>query len=312
MYKKPIRLLPRDTIGIIAPCGPVQLSKLNRGIQYVKNCGYKVILGEYVTKRSGYLAGSDAERLSDIHSMFSNPEVKAIYAARGGYGSIRLLDKINYELIKNNPKIFSGYSDVTALQLAFIHCAQLVTFSGLMVAPDFGEKQINSTADNHFWSLLKKDLRARELTAYSSAHLEVVYPGLARGIVIGGCLTVLLGCIGTQYCPDFTGALLVLEDVGEELYRIDRAFATLKQHKILKKINGLVLGQFVNCRASKKRDQHITIRDIVEPIAREYKVPTVMNFSYGHIPEKLTVPFGILAELDTRKRTFTLLEDAVN
>ncbi|KPK95019.1 hypothetical protein AMJ80_05220 [bacterium SM23_31] len=312
MLIKPPRLYSGDTIGIIAPGSPVKKTRLRRGVDYLKRIGYRIKLGENIYKQNGYLAGNDTARVNDLHSLFCNSEVKAIILARGGYGALRLLNLINYKYIRENPKILIGYSDATALQFAILQKAELVTFSGPMAAADFGSAAVNRDAVTHLFAVLNKDNSAKYLYNYNSAQLEVLHPGKAHGPLICGCLSVIISCIGTQYCPDFDGAILVLEDIGEEPYKLDRAITTLRHHGIFDKINGLVLGKFVNCRSSKKRDKHITIEEILLPVVKEYNIPALMNLSYGHIPEKITLPAGVMAVFDTADKKFMLMEDAVN
>jgi len=309
---KPPKLKLGDTIGIIAPGGPVIPSLLNRGIRYLKNCGYDVQIGKFIYEKRGYLAGNDADRVNDFHDMLSDPLIKAIIFARGGYGSLRLLPLINYNLIRQNPKILVGFSDITALQFAVLRKTRLVTFSGPMAAVDFGETSVNEATGDHLWSVLSGEDKANDLYKYNSGRLNTLHPGRAKGPLICGCLTVIASCVGTRYCPDFTGAILVLEDIGEEPYKLDRAVTTLNLHGVFDRISALVLGSFVNCNGSKDGEKNITIYDIIKPITEGKDIPTLINLSYGHIPEKLTLPVGVSASIDTADGTFVLDEFAVN
>jgi len=308
---KPPRLHSGDTIGVIAPGSPVNHVLVARGTAYLEELGYTIRTGKYLFGEKGYLAGSDWERADDVHRMFFDSDIKAIILARGGYGSVRLLELLDYDIIRNNPKIFSGYSDATSLQCALLKRAGLITFSGPMVAQDFGSDSVDSATSGHFWDVLTGKPEAGNFAEYFPDDFEVLYPGSAEGRIICGCLTVLTGITGTAYCPDLNNAILILEDIGEEPYRLDRAFMTLKHHGVFEKISGLVLGQFVDCRASKQHDRHISVPDIVAPIVRELRIPTMANLSYGHISGKLTIPFGSTAVIDTESRAFHLTESAV-
>lgn len=312
IISKPPKLKIGDSIGIVAPGGPVKPSLLNRGIRYLKSCGYDVRIGKFVYEKKGYLAGNDTDRVNDFHDMLSDPRIKAIIFARGGYGSLRLLPLINYKLIRKHPKILVGFSDITALQFAVFRKSRLVTFSGPMAAVEFGVATVNKTTGDHLWSVLSGEERANDLYKYNSGTLDTLHPGRAKGTLICGCLTVIASCVGTRYCPDFTGAVLVLEDIGEEPYKLDRAVTTLKLHGVFDRISALVLGSFVNCKGSKVGEKNITICDIIKPISESKDIPTLINLSYGHITEKITLPVGVSASIDTADGTFVLNEFAVN
>jgi len=309
---KPPRLKTGDSIGIIAPGGPVKPSLLHRGIRYLKNCGYDVRIGKFVYEKKGYLAGNDTDRVNDFHDMLLDPLIKAIIFARGGYGSLRLLPLINYNLIRQNPKILVGFSDITALQFAVLRKSHLVTFSGPMAAVEFGAATVNKTTGEHLWSVVSGEEKANDLYKYNAGKLDTLHPGRAKGHLICGCLTVINSFIGTRYCPDFTGAILVLEDIGEEPYKLDRAVTTMDLHGAFDKINALVLGKFVKCNGSKVSEKNITINEIIKPIAESKDIPTLINLSYGHIPNKITLPIGVSASIDSADGTFVLNEFAVN
>ena len=312
MIIKPPRLCNGDKIGVVAPGGPVQMQKLQKGIEYLKNKGFDVSVGKYLVNNTGYLAGTDKERLEDFTNMIVDPNVKAIFFARGGYGTQRILHLLDYDLVKNNPKIIVGYSDATALQLAIYHRTNLVTFSGPMVATDFCADTIPKETETHLWELLNKIQNAHCFHSYNSGDMTVLQPGYAEGPLICGCLSVLLGCLGTSFCPDFHGAILVLEDIGEDEYKIDRAFTTLRHHGIFQKINGLIIGRFVQSEHASGEAGNLDIKNIVKPLAKEFDIPTLSDFNYGHVPKKLTLPIGAAAKMDTYRKTFELLEHAVN
>ncbi|MFC1477804.1 LD-carboxypeptidase [candidate division KSB1 bacterium] len=302
----PPRIGRSGSIGIVAPGSPVRKDVLSKGVEYIKNRGYNVIHGAYVFEDSGYLAGNDTERCTDIQDMLRDPHISMIMCARGGYGSGRLLDKIDFSLFRNNPKILVGHSDATVLQWAVFRKTGIVTFSGPMTAPDFGGATVNSDAEQHFWKLVTGDETALDLSGHSKGDLIELYPGKARGTILCGCLSVIVGLLGTDYCPGFDNVILVLEDIGEEPYRIDRMITTLKLHGIFEKISGLVLGQFVNCTGSDENSGKISVENIVSPVVREYRIPSVMNLSYGHIPEKITIPVGAEGVLDTSSGIFRI------
>ncbi|MFC1561709.1 LD-carboxypeptidase [candidate division KSB1 bacterium] len=308
---KPPRLRKSDTIGIIAPGSPVEKKKLRDGIGLLESHGYRIKNGKHVLAGNGYLAGSDIQRIDDLHEMFLDPAVRAVLCARGGYGSGRLLDLVDFSVIRDNPKIFSGYSDITALQCAILRKTGLVTFSGPMVAPDFGGITVGDITFTHFRDLVSGDENAGILSSYSDS-LEVICSGKAEGMIVCGCLSLITSIAGTPYEPDFRDAILVLEDIGEEPYRLDRALNTLKLHGIFEKLSGLVLGKFVDCGSTQKGSEQITIREIVKPLVERYSIPAMMNLSYGHVKNMITIPLGIRAEIDTDNRLFRLTENPVN
>ena len=185
---KPKKLVNGDVIGIISPASsPSNLEKIEKGVNYLEKLGYRVEIGENVGKEHGYLAGTDEERLSDFHAMFKNKNVKAIFSVRGGYGSGRLLDKIDYNLIKKNPKIFVGYSDITAMQMAILKKTGLVTFAGPMLATDFSDK-INEYAEENFWNVLTHSKKIGKLTNPRDEKFYILNPGIGEGQILGGNL----------------------------------------------------------------------------------------------------------------------------
>ncbi|MCP4723746.1 MAG: LD-carboxypeptidase [bacterium] len=306
----PPKLRASDLIGVISPGSPVNPEYLDIGTNRLKDLGFRVVTGKYAADDHGYLAGDDEKRLADLHDMFADPEVKMIMLARGGYGCIRLIESIDYSLIKENPKILTGFSDATALQFAIYNKTGLVTFSGPMVESNFGKMNLDKAAEKHFWDTLTNGKGGSFLPDPVKDKLEVVHHGKAEGVVICGCLSVILGLIGTDYCPDLKDAILVIEDISEPPYKLDRALQTLKIHNVFDKISGLVLGSFVDCSSDNKDD--LTIEDVIEPIAQEKDFPVMRNLKYGHTSEIYTIPFGIKARLDTDKKAFELLETPVN
>ena len=195
---KPPRLLEGNVIGIIAPGSPVDEKKLNKSVSFLENKGYGVLKGRNLLRKSSYLAGSDDERLADLHSMFLDPDVKAIMLARGGYGTMRLLEDIDYEIIKKHPKILIGYSDATALQAGLLQYAGLITFSGPMAAPDFGADNINSASADHLFEMLKGHKETLDISSHSLSEIEVLKEGNAAGHVYCGCLTILSALCGSR------------------------------------------------------------------------------------------------------------------
>ena len=307
---KPRKLQRGDLIGLVTPASPVaDPSRIERGVRYLEGLGYHVVPAGNMNRMRGYLAGTDEERAADLHALFENREVRAIFCARGGYGTPRLLSLLNYRLIARNPKIFVGYSDVTALQLAFWRRCGLVTFHGPMVAVDFGE-EVNPFAEEWLWRILTSSQPAGKLPV-DSATAMVLRKGKGRGRLLGGNLSLIAATLGTRYAPDFTRSVLFLEDTDEESYRIDRLLVQLHHASILDKISALLFGQFTNSEPSDPTKPSLTLAEVLEDASSWTKAPILSNLSFGHIPSKLTIPVGIPALVDADARTVQILESAV-
>lgn len=254
--------------------------------------------------RDGYLAGPDRVRAQDIMDMFGDERIGAILCTRGGYGSARLLDMLDYELIRRYPKILVGFSDITALSLAMFAHAGLVTFAGPMVAADFGSSILPAVEDA-FWNML---CVRHETFRFSGGQERTLARGKAEGLMLGGNLAVFCSLIGTPYMPDLRKAILFFEEVGEDVYRIDRMFRQLKQAGILDDAAGVVLGSFTGIPDTDgRRDLDTVLSEYLLPL----RIPVISNFPFGHIAEKYTIPIGARVRLDADQRSLTLLEAAV-
>jgi muramoyltetrapeptide carboxypeptidase len=276
----------------------------------LEKLGYRVEIGENVGKKRGYLAGSDDERLSDLHAMFENKNINAIFCVRGGYGSGRLLDRIDFNLIRKNPKILVGYSDITALQMSIFKKTGLVTFAGPMVATDFSGK-INKYTEENFWKILTDNKKIGRLSNPRNERFFALTKGRAEGIILGGNLAVFTSLFGTKFFPDLKGAILIIEDIGEEPYRIDRLLNQLKLAKVFDSVNGIILGRFVDCYEKKKTPDSITLNEVIEHYMAKLKVPVLYNFNHGHIKENLTIPFGVKCKVNLSRGFVEFTESAV-
>jgi len=300
----PPRLVIGDTIGLAAPASPPDdPAKIEKAIDRLTALGFKVKLGKYLRKRNGYLAGSDQERAEDFNTLFADPEVKAIFALRGGYGSCRILPLLDYEMIRANPKPFLGYSDNTALHLAILKKSGLVTFHG----PNATEAFVSENESICRRMLLEPSnpsgtvLFSREETKEEA--LKTVVPGLVTGRLIGGNMTCLLRVIGTPYAPDFKNAILFLEDIGEKAYRVDGMFTHLRLAGILSQIRGLIFGRFNHTDAEEQK----RIDAYLQHEAEQIGVPCISGAPIGHFPEQIIVPHGAPAELNAEKGILKLL-----
>jgi len=298
---KPNRLKKGDLIGIISPASsPDDLTRIEKGVNYLESLGYKTEVGKNVGKYYGYLAGTDEERLEDLHYMFGKREVKAIICVRGGYGSPRLLKFIDYKLIKKNPKIFVGYSDITSLQMAFLKKANLVTFAGPMLAVDL-YNEVNPYAEDYFWRALTSPKKIGKLHQPENEELKIVHIGKAEGTIIGGNLTLFASLFGTGLLPKTKNTILLLEDIGEVPYRVDRYLVQYILAGVFGKISGLILGHFTDCEETDETKRTLKLDEVLNSYLKKVNVPTVTNFSHGHIKNIITVPFGIKVKLNADK-----------
>ena len=287
-----------STIGVITPAWVPHEERMKSGIQYLEDKGYTVKIGKNVGKIHGYFAGTDEERASDINEMFVDPEVDMIICARGGWGGLRLVDKLDYDQIRINPKLLVGYSDITTLQLAIWKKIGIPSISGPMVAVEMG-KGILPFTEQHFLDQLYNENPVYVFN-YQESQTSVFKAGRGEGILLGGCLSLVSHLIGTPYMPDYSGAILFLEDIGEKPYKIDRYLAHLNQAGIFDQINGLILGDFIDCGAD-ENEVSFHLDEILDDYFREVSYPVIRNFPYGHGDIKFSMPVGVYTVLDTER-----------
>lgn len=308
---KPKRLQKGDVIGIISPASsPLDSSLIEKGTSYLERLGYKVEIGKSVGKVLGYLAGSDAERLNDIHSMFRNKNIKAVFSLRGGYGSARLLDKLDYNLIRKNNKIFVGFSDITALQLALYHKAGIITFAGPMVATNFSA-EINSFSEEFFWDLITKNRKIGKLKNPNEEKFFVLNKGRGEGKLLGGNLSTIISIMGSKFFPSFRNSILMLEEINEPPYKIDRMFNQLRLANIFNSVKGIILGRFVDCYETDKSKNTLSLNEIIVDYFKNLKIPVIYNVKHGHISDLITLPIGINTKLNASKGFIEIAETGV-
>ena len=260
---KPALLKDGDTIGILAPSGAMQDdTNLKRGISFFEKRGFKIKLSDNIYSSNRYLAGSDKERLSAIHKMFSDKSVNTIICLRGGYGAIRLINQIDYDLIRENPKIFCGYSDITALDAMFLKRAGLSTYSGPMIMSDFGQENLCEYTINKFFQTVQEGKFDYE------------------GRFWGGNLSTLVSLCGQDFIPDFK-FILFLEDLNEPPYKIDKMVTQLFNiEKLRKNVEAVAIGDFLD------------VEEDINYIFEDLKVPLIKNFPTSHSDKKATIPIG--------------------
>ena len=294
---RPPRLKPGDTIGIVAPAGPFDLEKFMKGKAVLESMGFQTFFDEDIFQKHGFLAGTDSQRLEQVNRLFADPCVQAIVCARGGYGSMRILPFLDFEAIQTHPKIFLGFSDVSALLSVLCDQCGLITFHGPLVTT--------------LAKATEKTIVAMKTALTSDAPLvlipedgQVIKSGVCSGLVTGGNLTTLCHLVGTPYAPNFKGKILFFEDVGEMPYRIDRMLTQMKMAGCFKEIAGLILGTFKDC------GQLNEIVGIFNTIFEDANIPILAGFNMGHGEHNLTIPMGLGATLDTDKKRLLFHEPA--
>jgi muramoyltetrapeptide carboxypeptidase len=317
MILKPRRLEPGDTIALVAPASaPPDPAAIDRSQAWLQKAGYRVHLPRYVRKRFGFLAGSDQERAADLMRAFTHPKVNGILCVRGGYGSGRLLPLLDFEAIRRNPKVFIGYSDITALQMAFWKRCRLVTFHGPMLNSDLLKEDVPEFTVNGLWRTVAQPVAAGSVrTGEGSSGIkpETLCPGHAVGRLAGGNLTLLCAALGTPFFPSLRRAILFFEDLNEVPYRFDRMLTQLHYAGALEGLAGVAIGVNAGCEAEAAPAGEYTqslvevLRERLAPLG----VPVVWNLPFGHVKWNATVPVGVRARLDGDRADLEIVESAV-
>jgi muramoyltetrapeptide carboxypeptidase len=315
---RPRALRPGDTVGLITPSSYVSdPDRLALAEYTLKYFDLKPKFGKNVRKRNGYLGGSILERLDDLHSMFADPAVNAVFAIRGGYGSAQLLDRIDYNLLRKNPKIFLGYSDITALHLAIQKRTGMITFHGPVALSGFSEyTQKNFRRALFETAPLGSVPNPPESNALRPAHtLRTIRPGKARGPLVGGNLTLISTTMGTPFEIETRGRILLLEDVEEQPYSIDRMLTQLRLAGKFDGVAGVVFGE---CNACRPRDYKpsfestLSLGEVLDEILGQLRVPVLSGLTFGHTDDQLTLPLGVMATLDADKGELVIEESGVS
>lgn len=295
------RLAPEGLVALIAPAGPTSLD-LQAAERWMNGRGYRLRIYPSVSSQQGYLAGSDAVRLQDIHHAFADPEVDAILCLRGGYGTPRLLDRIDFDLIRRNPKPFVGYSDITALHLAIARLCGFVTFHGPLFKAELLNGKLAPT-ESALWQMLSGALGAGgEIVHPDAFPLTTVQPGQACGRLLGGNLSLLGGTLGTPWEIDSDGIILFIEDVNEPLYRVDRLLTHLRLSGKLASVKGVLVGDFAGITVP---DLAPLLLDIFGPLG----IPVLAGWRSGHCDPNLTLPMGAQVKLDASQQRLWLEQD---
>lgn len=303
------RLEPGDTIGVVAPAGFAASDKLETAVANLTNMGYKVRLGKSSTSSWHSFAGDDQLRAGDINSFFKDDTIKAIICLRGGYGALRLLDKLDYNAIAKHPKVFVGFSDITLLHLVFNEKANLITFHGPMLVSNFAS-EINYETKASFEQAVRLGYQPYQINNPPEYPLQCLAGGKAEGVVIGGNLTTLLSTFGTCYQPDLKDKILFIEDINEATYRIDRALTQLIHSGKLQGLKGILLGNFSKCNQSDPED--MSLEEVFRDRLAGLEVPIIANLRSGHCEPLITLPLGALIGIDADELKIEILEKVVD
>ena len=301
---QPKGLKPGDTIAVVAPAGPIASREVfDRGIAVLERMGFRTRFDERVFQSYRYLAGRDADRADELTQAIEDPSVQAIIALRGGYGCARIVPLLNDRRVRENCKIFIGFSDLTTLHL-FLNKRGWITFHGPMAANE-ALAEISAENEKHLLSLLtdpgyRPEFRFPQVESWSS--------GMAEGVLTGGCLSLVTASLGTPYEIQTEGKILFLEDTGEPPYRIDRMITHLRLAGKLDSTAGLLLGQFSDCG---RPEEDYSVNDVLRDVLSGLNIPILANFPSGHIRDNWTLPLGVNVRIDANARTLHFLEPAV-
>jgi muramoyltetrapeptide carboxypeptidase len=284
-------LAPGARVALVSPSGPLRDSTdLDQAIANVHAFGWEPVVGDHVLERDGYLAGTDAHRIADLNRFACDDSIDAIWCLRGGYGAMRILDAIDYDAFARRPRTLIGYSDITALHAAIGPRANLVTFHGPTARAQLTDYTRESFRD-------AMSLRDGGSMTLRCGAMTTLVGGKATGRVVGGNLALVAALVGTPYAWDLDGAILILEDVSEHVYRIDRMLTQLCLSGALERVAGIAFGGFTDIPDDASNAER-PLERVLRQFAENVGVPTVMNFPIGHVPDHLTVPLGAPAELD--------------
>jgi muramoyltetrapeptide carboxypeptidase len=314
---KPKALRRGDTIGVVVPAGPLDRERIDRALERVRQRGFRIKTYGDIYRSQGYLAGEDATRATELMAAFADAETAAVWCARGGYGVARLLDSIDFDFIRRNPKVFVGFSDISILHAAIQQCAGLISFHGPNLQDGFGKLEDMLPAnESALWRAILAERQVAE-TGYAvessdnTAELRTIVGGTARGRLTGGNLAVICGLMGTSFELETDGRILFLEDVSERVYRIDRYLAQLSLAGKLQSAAGILLGTF-SYEDDEPADTQAAIASLLDEYCSGLEIPVLAGFPAGHAQYNLTLPMGATMEVNADACTVKLLESAVS
>lgn len=298
-----------DTIGLIAPSSPTSIENVEKAKKTIIDMGFNVKMGNSPYENYGYLSGIDRIRANDIEEMFKDHGVDGIICLRGGYGTTRILDDIDYNIIRENPKVFVGYSDITALHIAFNQIADLVTFHGPMVTSDMIGKFDSFSKESLLENITNVEVSGK-IENPEGQEISGINEGIAEGSIIGGNLSLIAATIGTPYEVDLKDKILFIEEIGEEPYKIDRMLNQMRLAGKFEETNGIILGDFKNCEC-KKHSESLTLERLIVEHIKPSKKPILFNLKSGHCIPMVTLPFGVRVRVDSKKNEIEILESSL-
>jgi len=312
---RPNALKKGDTVALITPAGPINPDKFSNALKNLENMGLKPKYSDAAFFKKGYLAGTDQERIADFHQMIKDPEVKAIWCLRGGYGCTRIIEQLDYNLIRQNPKIIIGYSDITSLLLAIYAQTGLVGFHGPVAISDeftpFTALQAETILFGNTTLPHIIPFQTQSVEKFALGHEPyTITSGKASGVLTGGNLSLLVCLPNTKFAPSYKGKIVFIEDVGEKPYRLDRMLTYLIDATDLKEAAGIVLGVFNDCD-TKEPENSMTLHEVLKDRLTPLNIPCFYGFTFGHVVDICTFPIGIKAEMDTELKQVSLLEQSV-
>ncbi len=313
--QKPKKLKFGDTIGVISPASPSESpAEIPRAKDYLESMGFRVAVAENVDKRKGFVAASEEARAADFNEMFSRDDVRAVFVTRGGYGSAQIIDRIDFDLVRTHPKIFTGFSDITSLHLAINKYAELVSFHSPGMSR-FNHEDLTEYTKNQFFKALMEEEPLGDIElADRRKWLYTVTGGVAEGEVIGGNLSLFCSSMGTPYQPETKDKILFLEEVDDEPWIFDGSLSHLRNAGIFEGVRGVLIGECENCQPYEFKPGFLSdvhILEVIEYYLKPLGVPVMYGLPLGHTNDMATLPFGVRCRLDADRRRFTVLESGV-
>jgi len=314
--QKPDRLQVGDTIGLIAPASaPPDPKAVDRAAEALERFGFKPKLAKNVRARLGFLAGTDRERAADVMQMFSDKKVNGIICLRGGYGCSRILDRLDYEVIQRNPKILSGYSDITSLHNVLSAKAKLISIHAPMLNGALADPKVPEFTKKSFFRTVTEAKPAGSICAdYPDKTVSILRRGEAEGVLVGGNLSLICASLGTPYAPSFKGKILFFEDISEKPYRLDRMLTQLLNAGVFDQVAGVAIGVNAECDDTSPNpsgEYRQSGADVVKERLASVRVPIVTGLPFGHVDLNATIPLGVRARLDAKRGDLIILESAV-
>ena len=312
---RPKKLCKGDTIGVISPASPSEkASDIIRGINTLEEWGFRVVLGKNVNKTKGFVAASEEERAADLNEMFLRDDVDAVFVTQGGYGSAQIIPLLNYDVIRQNPKIFIGFSDITSLHLAIHTYTGLVTFHGPGMSR-FNTEELTDYTKEYFMKALTMEEAVGDIPlANKKKWLHSIHGGVAVGELAGGNLTLICASLGTSYAIDTKDKILLIEDVDTEPWTFDHMLSHLRNAGKLQEAKGIVVGECSNCVPYKNNPGFYvdtSLEDVLDYYLKPLGIPVLYGLPFGHTEDLATLPLGVQVRLDADQKTFSVLESGV-